>query len=127
MKTIQVVLVSLFLVFISCGKQQEKKEEIPVKKVEQPIEVVQEKVVEQPLVFTVQIGAFEYGSNKMAAVKDVVTTKENNLFIYRIGSYTTYSEARNARRSLLNSYPDAFVQAIKNGERIAIGKALNSK
>ena len=127
MKTIQLFLLCVLLVFISCGGTQEKKEEIPVKKIEKPVKVEKEEKVEQPLIFTVQIGAFEYGNNEIAAVKNVVTFKESNLFIYRLGSFTSYSEARKARRNLLNTYPDAFVQALKDGKRISIDKALNSK
>lgn len=127
MKTAQIFLMGIFLVFISCGKKQEEKVEIPVKKVEKPVEVVKEEIIAQPLIFTVQIGAFEYGNNKIAAAKDVVTYKENNLFVYRFGSFSSYSEARKVRRNLLNTYPDAFVQAVKDGKRLAIEKALKSK
>lgn len=127
MKTVRIFLLSAFLVLISCGDKQEKKEVIPVKNNEEPVvKVEKEEAVVQPLIFTVQIGAFEYGNNKIEAVKDVVTSKENNLFIYRVGSFTTYAEARTARKNLLSKYPDAFVQAVKDGKRIAIGKALNS-
>jgi len=41
--------------------------------------------------------------------------------------FSSYSEARKVRRNLLNTYPDAFVQAVKDGKRLAIDKALKSK
>jgi N-acetylmuramoyl-L-alanine amidase len=129
MKTIQVVLVSLFLVFISCGDKAPKEKEVvlPVKEVEAPVKVVEEEVKEQPLVFSVQIGAFSKENQKFATIENVVVSNENGLFKYRLGSFETYKEARKARRNLRNTYPGAFIQAVKDGKKVDIRKALKSK
>jgi hypothetical protein len=48
------------------------------------------------------------------------------MFVYRLGSFETYKEARDSRRKLRNTYPGAFVQALKNGNRIEIKNALKT-
>ncbi|MFN0728920.1 SPOR domain-containing protein [Polaribacter gochangensis] len=129
MKTIQVVLVSLFLVFISCGDKTPKGKEVvlPVKKVETPVKTVDEEVKEPSLIFSVQIGAFSKENQKFAAIENVVVSNENGLFKYRLGAFETYNEARSLRRNLRNIYPGAFIQAVKNGEKVEIREALKSK
>ena len=127
MKSLKIFLLSLLLIFISCGDKQEKKEEIPVKKKEIPVKVVQEEVAEKPLVFSVQIGAFSKENPKFDVIDNVVVSNENGLFIYRLGTFETYKEARASRRKLRNLYSGAFVQALKNGKRVDIKSALKSK
>lgn len=127
MKSIQVVLISFLFLLISCGDKQEKKVVIPVKKVEEPVKVVQEVVVEKPLIFRVQIGAFSKINQKFTAIDNVIISNENGLFIYRLGSFETYKEARVSRRKLRNTYRGAFVQAVKDGKRVSIREALKSK
>jgi hypothetical protein len=126
MKTIQVVLVSLFLVFISCGDKTPKEKEVvlPVKKVETTVKVVDEEMKTQPLTFKVQIGAFTVANKKFEMINDVAIVNENGLFKYRLGSFESYKEARSFRRSLLAKYPGAFVQAEKNDTSIQIKEAL---
>lgn len=125
MKTIHFFLFSLFLVFISCGNKQEKKEELPVIKIEEPVKVVPEVVVEKPLIFSVQIGAFSKENKQFSKIENVITSNENGLFIYRLGAFETYKEARVLRRKLRYKYYGAFVQALKGSERINIQQAMN--
>lgn len=126
MKTLQVFLMSLFLIFISCGDKTPKEKEVvlPVNEVKEPVKIVQEKVKKQPLTFKVQIGAFTSANKKFEMINDVAIVNENGLFKYRLGSFKTYKEARSFRRSLLAKYPGAFVQAEKNDTSIQIKEAL---
>ena len=119
------VFFGLCLLIISCKDKEVKKE--PVK--EQPKEeVVTPKVNQEPpkpiLVFKVQIGAYTKQNTRLASVMNVQEVKENRLFKYRLGEFTTYKQARTYRRKLLRTYPDAFVQAVKNNQPIAIKEAL---
>lgn len=127
MRSIQVVLVSFLFLLISCGDKQEKKVEIPVKKVEEPVKIVQEEAAEKSLIFSVQVGAFSKENQKFLAIDNVIISDENGLFIYRLGSFETYKEARTSRRKLRNIYHGAFVQAVKGGDRVDIKTALKSK
>ncbi|WP_347174781.1 SPOR domain-containing protein [Polaribacter uvawellassae] len=126
MKTLQVFLISLFLVFISCGDKTPKGKEVvlPVKKVETPVKVVDEEIKVQPLTFKVQIGAFTSANKKFEMINDVTIVNENGLYKYRLGAFESYKEARSYRRSLLAKYPGAFVQAEKNDTSIQIKEAL---
>lgn len=126
MKTLQVFLISLFLVFISCGDKTPKGKEVvlPVNEVEEPVKTVQEEVKEQPLTFKVQIGAFTSANKKFEMINDVTIVNENGLYKYRLGDFESYKEARSYRRSLLAKYPGAFVQAEKNDTSIQIKEAL---
>lgn len=127
MRSIQVVLVSFLFLLISCGDKQEKKVVIPVKKVEEPVKIVKEEVAEKSLIFSVQVGAFSKENQKFSAIDNVIISNENGLFIYRLGSFETYKEARISRKKLRNTYRGAFVQAVKGNNRVDIKSALKSK
>jgi hypothetical protein len=118
----------LFLL-ISCGGETPKKINVdsPIKKIETPIQVYNKEMVEKPLIFSVQIGAFSKENQKFLAIDNVIISNENGLFIYRLGSFETYKEARVSRRKLRNTYRGAFVQAVKGDNRVDIKSALKSK
>lgn len=48
---------------------------------------------------------------------------ENRLYKYTYGSFSSFKEANRKRRELKASFPDAFVIAFKNGQKIAVDDA----
>jgi hypothetical protein len=122
------IIAVLFL--ISCGKNEIKKETLKDKN---PIvlDTIKETVIdieeieEGPAIFfTVQIAALKNDNTTFKSIENIQTFEEDNLTKYRLGQFKTYKEARNFRASILNRYPDAFVQALKNSVPINIKEAL---
>lgn len=124
------LLMLVVVVFaMSCKKEtpKESQEPIPAVKKDTVVEVKVAKPKAPELIYTVQIGAFRNTNNNLSKVPNVQIANEANLNKYRIGTFRTYSEARKFRRQALNRYPDAFVQALYNGQPISITKALATK
>lgn len=123
-----VLVFSLFLC-ISCAKKEEKKPEEKSK--EQVVDTLQTNAIKTPekvkptLVFTVQVGAFKKVNSTLEKLSDVQVSQEAGLHKYRLQSFESYKDARNYKKSILAQYPDAFIQAVKNGKPIAIKEALN--
>lgn len=130
MKTIFILFVSSFL-FFSCSKDKAKEnEEAPIIEQESVQQEPEPQATPEPisdvLVFTVQIGAFEKANSSYESIQDVSVYVEDGLTKYRLGKFDSYNEARNYRRELLNKYPDAFVQALRNDKPLYIREALTS-
>ena len=125
-----IALLGIFA-FSSCAKKEEKKPEVtPVEQVKDtvPKEVVKKEVKvekkEPVITFTVQIGAFKkYGQN-LAKLPKVVSYSQDDYSKYALGSFKTVREAVNYMYSIEEDYPDAFVQALKDGKPIPIKEAL---
>lgn len=128
MKKVLIVLGCLVFV-ISCNKKNNKIEEVIKPKVaNDSIPIVISKDVNLPdLIFTVQVGAYRKQNPKLSNLKNVKVMEESNLYKYRLGTFSTYIEARDFRNQSLNSYPDAFVQALLKDAPISIKEALNYK
>jgi hypothetical protein len=119
------VLLSFTLILTSCGDKEPKKEIVPEKKVEEVKTPIVKKETAKPiLVFTVQIRASKNKLKKYSSVDNVQIFNENNMYKYRLGSFKTYQEAKSYRRTLLQKFPGAFVQAVKNNQPISIQEAL---
>ena len=126
-KLINLIFVFTLLFLVSCNKEKNTKTDIvPVEKPKDSIVQVEKKIVENTpeLIFTVQIGAFKKPNQKMAGVTNIKVTKEEDLYKYRLGSFTDYKSARSFRKRLSKEYPGAFVQALKKNNPINIIKAL---
>ena len=104
--------------------KEEVVEEIPVE-----VQVFEEEIVMPELEYRVQIRA-KYGnaisiqhlSNTYnIPVNQIRENTYNGFYIYTIGSYETYDEAREKRNYLRarNGISDAFVVAFKNGQRLS--------
>ena len=119
----------IFILMISCGKKEVKKDPLKIStpNTEAIIKKAENKVEELPeLIFTVQIAALKNRNATIGNLENIQISKEGILTKYRLGKFTTYREARVYRTSLLNKYPDAFVQALKKGEPLSIHKALSN-
>ncbi|AUC86528.1 SPOR domain-containing protein [Polaribacter sp. ALD11] len=121
------IFLALFcIVLFSCTKN-EKKEVVPVENTEvnevvTPVEA--EVIIEDRLVFTVQIAALQNKNKVLANLENINVFLENGLTKYRLGSFETYKEARSFRNQLITNYKGAFVQALLNDAPIVISEAL---
>lgn len=79
-------------------------------------------------VFKVQIFAINRvlrpGSQQFKGHTNAEYVKEGNTVRYTIGSSNNYQEMVNLRKTLLKDFPEAFVVAFKNGEKMDINKAV---
>ncbi|MGY0407354.1 MAG: SPOR domain-containing protein [Polaribacter sp.] len=125
MKT-KITVFVFFLMIVACGKKEIKKEETTVvSPVKDSIVQVETPVVEIPkLIFMVQIAALKKENAVLQNIEGIHAFSENSLIKYRLGNFSTYKEAKNFKKSLLNTYPDAFIQALENDVPINIKQAL---
>lgn len=123
-----ILALMVIFAFISCDKKEEKKkEEVTTEQVQDTTQTkpVKKEVKKEPeLVFTVQVGAFKRTNATLNKLSDVKVFEENGLNKYRVKTFESYSAAKNYRSSILKTYPDAFIQALKNGKPIPIKEAL---
>ena len=114
-----------------CDKKEEKKPE--VKPVEQVKDSIPEPVVKkepkvekkEPVIrFTVQIGAFKKYGQSLQSLPEVIKYDKDDYSKYSLGSFKTVREAVNYMYSIEEDYPDAFVQALKDGEPVHIKEVL---
>lgn len=96
-------------------------------------------VVEQPVVsntadlskpvFKVQILAssrpLKAGDKRFNGLEGYQGYQEGGLYKYTYGSSDNYNEISNLRKSILNKFPQAFIVAFKNGERMNINQAIH--
>lgn len=79
-------------------------------------------------IFKVQILAIDRqlraNSQQLKGEKDVDMYKENDLFKYTVGSSDNYNEIYRLRKSLLEKFPEAFIIAFKNGEKMNVVEAI---
>jgi hypothetical protein len=133
MKTKYITLLILAsLLFTMCDKKEVKKpEEKPLEKVKDtipdvPVTQKEVKVVKKDpvITFTVQIGAFKKFGQSLESVPKIIKYSKDDYAKYSLGSFKTVREAVNYMYSIEEDYPDAFVQALKDGEPIHISEAL---
>lgn len=107
-------------------KQPEPVPEVkPEPKVEQPAPVT---VNADEIIFKVQImassKAIKLNDSRMKGHKEVENYQEGGLHKYTIGQTTDYNEIVTLRKQLLTDFPEAFIIAFKNGQRMDIHQAI---
>lgn len=83
----------------------------------------------EPPVFKVQILA----ADRKLAAKDqrlkgltgVSAYKENGMWKHTVGASTDYNEIYNLRKQILNKFPQAFIIAFRNGEKMDVNAAIS--
>jgi N-acetylmuramoyl-L-alanine amidase len=88
-----------------------------------PIEINQ---IDKGILFKVQLIASNIKlSDKDRKLKGFQTEYyyEKGLYKYTIGNYSTFEEANRKRREMTASFPDAFVIAFKNGQKMDVNQA----
>ena len=109
---------------------------------EKPAVVVQEKVQEKPAVvqekpqapatdapiFKVQLLAasvqLKANDPQLKGVQNTDYYRENGMFKYTAGASTDYNEINRLRRTLTDRFPQAFVIAFKNDQRVDVHAAI---
>jgi N-acetylmuramoyl-L-alanine amidase len=64
------------------------------------------------------------GSQQLKGHSDAEYFKDGNSVKYTIGSSANYQEMVSLRKTLLKDFPEAFVIAFKDGEKMDINKAI---
>ena len=62
--------------------------------------------------------------SKFKGQKDVDYYKENGLYKYTVGASANYNEIYQLRKTVLGHFPDAFIIAFKNGEKMNVQEAI---
>ena len=55
---------------------------------------------------------------------DINSFKEDNLIKYTVGSSSNYNEIYKLRKSLLEKFPNAFIIAMKGGDKVDVNAAI---
>lgn len=63
------------------------------------------------------------GDSRLKGLKPVSYYKEKGLYKYTYGETTAYSEARSLQRSIADRFPQTFIVAFKDGQRIDLAQA----
>lgn len=80
-------------------------------------------------VFKVQIlacsKAVKAGDPRLKGLENVEYFMENGLTKYTVGASTDYNEIYRLRKSLLEQFPQAFIIAFRNGQKMDVAQAVN--
>jgi N-acetylmuramoyl-L-alanine amidase len=79
--------------------------------------------IESGIVFKVQILASDVklsAGNKKLKGQEADSYFEKSLYKYTVGSFKTFEEANKKRREVSGRFPDAFVIAFRNGQKVVI-------
>ena len=110
--------------------KEEKKEEKNVEKEEKNDASQQAEAPEksEAPVFKVQISTsrvkLKSGSRQLKGQEDADFYKDGNLYKYTVGASTNYNEIYRLRKQLLSKFPEAFIIAFKNGQRMDVQQAI---
>ena len=79
-------------------------------------------------VFKVQIHTssvkLKSGSRQLKGQEDADFYKDGNLYKYTVGASTNYNEIYRLRKQLLDRFPEAFIIAFKDGQRMDVQQAI---
>ncbi len=64
------------------------------------------------------------GNRQFKGLQGVDSYKEGNLWKYTVGSSANYNDIYKLRKDILDKFPQAFIIAFKNGERVDASEAL---
>ena len=108
-------------------EKSERKENITPKETEKETPEINKNTDSKP-VFKVQILAcsrmLRPGSSQFKGLEDTDYYKEGELVKYTYGASTDYNEIYRLRKSILDKFPEAFIIAFKNGEKMNVSQAI---
>jgi N-acetylmuramoyl-L-alanine amidase len=99
-------------------------------KSEQPKKQALDKQSEDEIVFKIQVLASTYQlpqNDKQFKGLMLDFYIEKNLYKYTFGSFPNFEDANRKRREFKTSFPDAFIIAFKNGQKINVNEARAQK
>ena len=109
---------------------EETKEETKAAPAEKPANQEEKQKVNQDEapVFKVQILTsnikLKSGSRQLKGQEDADFYKDGNIYKYTVGASTNYNEIYRLRKQLLDKFPEAFIIAFKNGQRMDVQQAI---
>ena len=93
-----------------------------------PVVVQKDNGTDEKPVFKVQIVAsnrsLREGSQQFKGETNIDNYQEDNMFKYTIGASADYNEIYRLRKTLLGKFPEAFIVAFKDGNRMNINQAI---
>lgn len=97
-----------------------------------PVAPQQPEAVEKPQVsepvFKVQVlvssSRLKSTDPRFKGLAGVGSYQEGNVFKYTVGESTNYNEIYRLRRSIIDKFPEAFIIAFKDGQRVDVNKAI---
>ena len=110
--------------------KEDTKEERKAAPAEKPANQEEKQKVNQDEapVFKVQILTsnikLKSGSRQLKGQEDADFYKDGNIYKYTVGSSTNYNEIYRLRKQLLAKFPEAFIIAFKNGQRMDVQQAI---
>ena len=85
-------------------------------------------MIDKEPVFKVQIAAsnrnLPLNSAQLKGIDSVDCYQENGMYKYTYGASSNYNEVYRLRKSLLDKFPQAFIVAFKDGQKMDIGTAI---
>jgi len=63
-------------------------------------------------------------NRQFKGLQGVESYKEGNLWKYTVGASENYNEIKQLRKNILSKFPQAFIIAFKNGERMDVNAAI---
>ena len=111
-------------------RKEETKEERKTAPAEKPANQEEKQKVNQDEapVFKVQILTsnvkLKSGSRQLKGQEDADFYKDGNIYKYTVGAATNYNEIYRLRKQLLSKFPEAFIIAFKNGQRMDVQQAI---
>ena len=108
-------------------EKKEEKKETKEEKNNVPQQAEAPEKSEAP-VFKVQILTssvkLKSGSRQLKGQEDADFYKDGNLYKYTVGASTNYNEIYRLRKQLLDRFPEAFIIAFKDGQRMDVQQAI---
>ena len=94
----------------------------------QPQPAVEAKPLVSEPVFKVQIlisnSRLKSTDRRFKGLTDVGSYQEGGIFKYTVGNSTNYNEIYRLRRSILDKFPEAFIIAFKDNQRVDVNEAI---
>ena len=91
-----------------------KQEEPPVAEQSAPVYKVQ---------FMASSAKLKAGDRQFKGLKNVDSYKDGGIWKYTVGASTNYNEMSTLRKEVIKTFPQAFVVAFRNGQRIDVNEA----
>ena len=111
-------------------KPEPKVEPVPEPQVVDPVEQKPQTVMQTPAapVFKLQILAsssrLKANDARLKGHSDAACYEEGGLFKYTVGASENYNEVNQLRKTLQGEFPQAFIIAFKNGQKMNVNEAI---
>ena len=112
----------------SVAQTHTQQKEAPDQQKEAPAQPKEHAVAKELPVFKVQFMAsdtkLKAGAKQFKGLTNVESYKDGKMWKYTVGATSSYSEIKRLRKEVAKTFPQAFVVAFKNGERMDTQEAI---